>query len=129
MLSLPHLIVLFVIALVIFGPQKLPELARILGKATAEFRRITNDFRYTLEDEVRNLERETRIHQEEIAAAARAVEPPAASPQGTMPRELPAWETPVEPAATEPPPQAEAGPALPETVTAPQEKPTDDSAV
>jgi|SRR5579862_5829908 len=129
MLSLPHLIVLFVIALVIFGPQKLPELARILGKATAEFRRITNDFRYTLEDEVRNLERETRIHQEEIAAAARAVEPPATSPQGTMPRELPAWETPVEPAATEPSPQAEAGPALPETVTAPQEKPTDDSAV
>jgi sec-independent protein translocase protein TatB len=128
MLSLPHLIVLFVIALVIFGPQKLPELARILGKATAEFRRITNDFRYTLEDEVRNLERETRIHQEEIAAAARAVEPPPAPPQGTMPRELPAWEAPVE-TAPEPPPQAEAGPALPETVTAPQEKPSDDTAV
>ena len=133
MLSLPHLIVLFVIALVIFGPQKLPELARILGKATAEFRRITNDFRYTLEDEVRNLERETRIHQEEIAAAARAIEPPAAPPQGTMPRELPAWEAPSETVtdktATEPPPQAEAGPALPETVTAPHEKPSDDSAV
>ena len=45
MLSLPHLIVLFVIALVIFGPQKLPELARILGKATAEFRRITGGSR------------------------------------------------------------------------------------
>ncbi len=128
MLSLPHLIVLFVIALVIFGPEKLPELARMLGKATSEFRRITNDFRYTLEDEVRNLERETRIHQEEIAAAARAVEPPPAPPQGTTPRELPAWEPPVE-KAIETPPQAEAGPALPETVTAPQEKPTDDSAV
>jgi sec-independent protein translocase protein TatB len=128
MLSLPHLIVLFVIALVIFGPQKLPELARILGKATAEFRRITNDFRYTLEDEVRNLERETRIHQEEIAAAARAVEPAQAPPQGTMPRELPAWEIPVE-TATEPPPHDESGPAQPETVTAPQEKPTDDRAV
>ena len=34
MLSMPHLIVLFVVALVIFGPQKLPELARMLGKAT-----------------------------------------------------------------------------------------------
>jgi TatA/E family protein of Tat protein translocase len=131
MLSLPHLIVLFVIALVIFGPQKLPELARILGKATAEFRRITNDFRYTLEDEVRNLERETRIHQEEIAAAARAVEPPPAPPAGTTPRELPAWEAPLTPAdrANEPPSQAEADPAPPETVTAPQEKSTDDSAV
>ncbi len=58
MLSLPHLIVLFVIALVIFGPQKLPELARMLGKATAEFRKMTNDFRYALEDEVRDLERQ-----------------------------------------------------------------------
>jgi TatA/E family protein of Tat protein translocase len=57
MLSLPHLVVLFVIALIIFGPQKLPELARMLGKATAEFRKMTNDFRYALEDEVRELER------------------------------------------------------------------------
>ncbi len=48
-------------ALVIFGPQKLPELARMLGKATAEFRKMTNDFRYALEDEVRELERQTRI--------------------------------------------------------------------
>ena len=61
MLSFPHLVVLFVIALVIFGPQKLPELARMLGKATAEFRKMTNDFRFALEDEVRELERQTRI--------------------------------------------------------------------
>ena len=74
MLSLPHLVVLFVVALVIFGPQKLPELARMLGKATAEFRKMTNDFRYALEDEVRDLERQTRIREEEIAAAARAAQ-------------------------------------------------------
>ena len=78
MLSLPHLVVLFVMALVIFGPQKLPELARMLGKATAEFRKMTNDFRYALEDEVRELERQTRIREEEIAAAARAAQMPAA---------------------------------------------------
>ena len=66
MLSFPHLVVLFVIALVIFGPQKLPELARMLGKATAEFRKMTNDFRYALEDEVREIERQTRIREEEI---------------------------------------------------------------
>ena len=78
MLSLPHLVVLFVIALVIFGPQKLPELARMLGKATAEFRKMTNDFRYALEDEVRELERQTRIREEETAAAAaRPLQPPA----------------------------------------------------
>src|SRR6202021_4093088 len=70
MLSLPHLVILFVIALMVFGPQKLPELARMLGKATAEFRKMTSDFRYALEDEVRELERNTRIREEEVVAGA-----------------------------------------------------------
>lgn len=86
MLSFPHLVVLFIIALVIFGPQKLPELARMLGKATAEFRKMTNDFRYALEDEVRELERATRIKEEEAAAAKRAAEQPPAPPEGTVTR-------------------------------------------
>src|SRR5579864_6915304 len=104
MLSFPHLVVLFVIALVIFGPQKLPELARMLGKATGEFRKMTNDFRYALEDEVRELERQTRIKQEESAAAARASQTPppapAVAPEGAVPRESPVLNTigtPVEP--------------------------------
>ena len=93
MLSLPHLIVLFVIALMIFGPQKLPELARMLGKATAEFRKMTNDFRYALEDEVRELDRQTRIREEEVAAAARAAQTPTPMPaiatalEGAVPRD------------------------------------------
>jgi len=93
MLSLPHLVVLFVIALMIFGPQKLPELARMLGKATAEFRKMTNDFRFALEDEVRELDRQTRIREEEVAAAARAAQTPvpmpsvAAAPEGAVPRD------------------------------------------
>jgi len=75
MLSLPHLVVLFVLALMVFGPQKLPELARMLGKATAEFRKMTSDFRYALEDEVRELDRQTRIREEESAAAAESLPP------------------------------------------------------
>jgi TatA/E family protein of Tat protein translocase len=59
MLSIPHLIVLFVVALVVFGPEKLPELARNLGKAMSEFRRISNEMRYTFEDHMREIERET----------------------------------------------------------------------
>jgi TatA/E family protein of Tat protein translocase len=58
MLSLPHLVVLFVVALVIFGPEKLPELARTLGKLTAEFRRATGDLRSSFEDQMRQLERD-----------------------------------------------------------------------
>ena len=80
MLSLPHLAVLFVLALVVFGPQKLPELARMLGKATAEFRKMTNDFRYALEDEVRELDRQTRIRDEEKAAAVQVTPTPAPVP-------------------------------------------------
>src|ERR1700689_3618409 len=103
MLSFPHLVVLFVIALVIFGPQKLPELARMLGKATAEFRKMTNDFRYALEDEVREMDRQTRIREEETAAAARAAQAPTPSPaaattappDGAVPRETPVASVPV----------------------------------
>ena len=111
MLSFPHLVVLFLIALVVFGPQKLPELARMLGKATAEFRKMTNDFRYALEDEVRELDRQNRIREQEAAAAvARAAQPeptPAAAPEGSVPRVIP--ETTVT-AADEPPVAPPAGP-------------------
>jgi sec-independent protein translocase protein TatB len=59
MLSIPHLIVIFIVALVVFGPEKLPELARNLGKVMADFKRATGDFRSTFEDHLRDLERET----------------------------------------------------------------------
>ncbi len=95
MLSFPHLVVLFVIALVVFGPEKLPELARMLGKATAEFRKMTSDFRYALEDEVRELERQTRIRDEESAAAARAAQTIQTTPEGSVPRTLPVADVPI----------------------------------
>jgi TatA/E family protein of Tat protein translocase len=59
MLSVPHLIVIFVVALVVFGPEKLPELARTVGKVMAEFRRATGDLKSTFEDHLREIERET----------------------------------------------------------------------
>jgi TatA/E family protein of Tat protein translocase len=58
MLSVPHLIVIFIVALVVFGPEKIPELARNLGKIMAEFRRVTGDLRSTFEGHLRDLERE-----------------------------------------------------------------------
>ncbi len=60
MLSIPHLIIIFVVALVVFGPQKLPELARNLGKIMAEFRRATGDLRSTFDEHMRELERESQ---------------------------------------------------------------------
>jgi TatA/E family protein of Tat protein translocase len=55
-LGLPELIVIFVIALVVFGPKKLPELGKALGKGIAEFKRATEEVKDTIESEVRKAE-------------------------------------------------------------------------
>lgn len=86
MLSVPHLIILFVVVLVVFGPQKLPELARSLGKLMAEFRKASTDFRYAFEEEMRNIERQAReneIKKTQAGAEASAAALPAT--QGTPP--------------------------------------------
>ncbi len=51
-IGMMELIVIFVIALVIFGPRKLPELGRSLGKSLSEFKRASNELRSTLDDEI-----------------------------------------------------------------------------
>jgi sec-independent protein translocase protein TatA len=51
-IGMPELIVIFVIALVIFGPRKLPELGRSLGRGLAEFKHATNEFQQTLDREI-----------------------------------------------------------------------------
>src|SRR5215470_18378243 len=60
MLSVPHMIVVFIVVLIVFGPQKLPELARGLGKLMAEFRKASTDFKSAFEEEMRDLERQAR---------------------------------------------------------------------
>jgi sec-independent protein translocase protein TatB len=80
MLSIPHMIVLFVVVLVVFGPQKLPELARGLGKLMAEFRKASLDFKTAFEEEIRDLERQALLAERKKAAeaaAATAATPPA----------------------------------------------------
>lgn len=73
MLSIPHLIIIFVIVLIAVGPEKMPQLARSLGKAMAEFRKITGDLRRVVDDEMRELDRQTReteIRKRDSAAQA-----------------------------------------------------------
>ena len=48
------------IAFLLFGPKKLPEIARVLGKGLGELRRASNELKFSLEEEIRNLDRETR---------------------------------------------------------------------
>src|SRR5215470_7634987 len=100
MLSIPHMIVVFIVVLVVFGPQKLPELARGLGKLMAEFRKASLDFRTAFEEEMRDLERQALMAERkkatEASAAAAAAEPiqpaPTVTPSAT---ETPSSEAPA----------------------------------
>jgi len=66
-LGMPELIFIFILALVVVGPKKLPELARTLGKYMAEFKRASNEFRNQLETEMMNIELEELAKKEKEA--------------------------------------------------------------
>lgn len=70
-IGMPELIIILTIALIIFGPRKLPELGRSLGKSLGEFKRASNELRNTLDEEIRIEEQRSA---ERAAAPARAVE-------------------------------------------------------
>jgi sec-independent protein translocase protein TatB len=106
MLSIPHMIVVFIVVLVVFGPQKLPELARGLGKLMAEFRKASTDFKSAFEEEMREMERQAlqaeRKKTAEAAAASAAAEPnPPLVPAGSAGAETPSSEVHTETRATE----------------------------
>jgi sec-independent protein translocase protein TatA len=52
-LGMPEIVVIFIIALIIFGPRKLPELGKTIGKGLSEFKKASNELKHTWEDEVR----------------------------------------------------------------------------
>lgn len=81
--GLPELIIIMVIALIIFGPRKLPELGRSLGKSIGEFRRASNELKSTLEEEIRleeQKEQRAKVEAEQDSAIAAGNPPPAAEP-------------------------------------------------
>src|SRR5277367_6271842 len=84
MLSMTHMAVLFIVVLVIFGPHKLPELARGLGKLMAEFRKASTDFKSAFEQEMRDMERQTMLAERKKAADAAAAAAAAATQQSPM---------------------------------------------
>ncbi len=78
-LGMPELIVIFVIALVIFGPRKLPELGRSLGRGIAEFKKATNELQQTLEHEIHADEERTKAAAVTTDTAAQQDAPPHAA--------------------------------------------------
>jgi sec-independent protein translocase protein TatA len=82
-IGMPELVIILVIALIIFGPRKLPELGRSLGRSIGEFKKASNELRSTLEEEIRIEEqREQRkaASVEQDSAIAAATTPPAPAP-------------------------------------------------
>src|SRR5215472_17187064 len=96
-------IFIFLLALVLFGPKRLPEIGRQIGKLLAEFRRASNDFKMQIDEELRAMEQQERQKQLEAAATKSEAEAP----------QLPA-ETTATTATAEPPAPAttEAAPTI-----------------
>lgn len=103
-LGIPELIFIFILALLIFGPQKLPELGRTIGKALTEFRRASAELRLTVEEEMRELERQAR----EVERQAREGLDTTSEPPGTpAPPEEPVGSGTIDPHAGAPPQPAQ----------------------
>ena len=79
-LGISEILFIFVLALLLFGPKKLPEIGRQVGKFLAEFRRAKNEFQSQLQDEMRRLEVETAAAKESLK-----VPPPAPPAENTIP--------------------------------------------
>ena len=75
-IGMPELIIILVIALIIFGPRKLPELGRSLGRSINEFKKASNELRSTLEEEIRIEETREKTTAATPATPAATTPPP-----------------------------------------------------
>ena len=106
MLGISHIVIVFIVALLVFGPEKLPELARQLGKALSQFRRASMDFRHMMEQELQELERQTQEKQR-LAALQADSTPQLPEPSGAIAvGSLPAPESSLPPPEDTPPAEA-----------------------
>lgn len=109
-LGMADSLIIMVIALVVFGPRRLPQIGRQIGKLMYEFRKASNDFKFQMEEELRNAEdadRRKKEEEERVRKLALA-EPPKAAATETVPQasetdasapsftEAPATEAPAE---------------------------------
>ena len=81
-IGMPELVIILVIALIIFGPRKLPELGKSLGKSINEFKKASAELQNTLEREIETEDRKDKDEQRAKAAAAEPL-PQAADADGT----------------------------------------------
>jgi TatA/E family protein of Tat protein translocase len=73
-LGFPELILIFIVALIVFGPRRLPEIGRSLGKALGEFKKATEELKTTIEKEVR-MDEIRQLHPAELVKSISRTEP------------------------------------------------------
>ena len=105
-IGMPELVLIFLVALLVFGPRKLPDLGRSLGKGIAEFKRASDDLKRTIEDEIEQGKHQVSAVQDEVASLRRqagdlrdTVASSVGSPSAPRPEAAP-----VAPEAAVPPP-------------------------
>jgi sec-independent protein translocase protein TatA len=85
-LGMPELILIFVIALIVFGPKKLPDLGKSIGRAMAEFKKAQNEFQESIQSEMKDVEKSIDLEEIKRLEKLASSEPGAKSPsteQGT----------------------------------------------
>ncbi len=103
-IGMPELILIFVVALLVFGPKKLPELGKSLGRGLAEFKKASEDLKKTIEDEIEQGKQEAASVKQQVNEVRASVQaavpvvstPPAAAAEATVPRTEP--QPPIRPA-------------------------------
>jgi TatA/E family protein of Tat protein translocase len=97
-LGMPELIMIMVLALLLFGPKKLPEIGKQVGKALGEFKRASNDLKRTIEDEMEKASSAVKIDdppKDEPKHEAEKVAPALAPADGTISRPSETTKTPA----------------------------------
>ena len=79
-IGVQEMMAIFLIALLLFGPKKLPELGRTLGKALTEFRRAKNELKNTFESHMAELEREARVESQPKYLSSNSNPAPSSTP-------------------------------------------------
>jgi len=88
-IGFPELMIILVVALIVFGPRKLPELGRSLGKSLSEFKRASNELKHTLDEEI-------RLDEQRTTAPPPAPAEPAALPSPAAPETIARGDLPSE---------------------------------
>ncbi|MFI5118018.1 MAG: Sec-independent protein translocase protein TatB [Terriglobales bacterium] len=118
-LGMPEMIFIFLLALVVVGPKRLPELARQLGKYMAEFKRASNEFKNQIETEMMNIELDERARKQTEASKAlppeKPWEPAILPPVGVVSRST--ADAISEPESDSPPPEFPTAPSVNEPPT------------